>query len=114
MYKRQLYKNEWPEYNKALEGKLIMRTSLSREVFKTDGSKLYVQDLVWEDRTDIADAILNKRAYVYICGEAGGMSQEVEHTLVRLLAEARGGTEDVGRAEVKLLRERNRLHFDVW
>lgn len=109
-----LYKNEWPEYNKALEGKLIMRTSLSREVFKTDGSKLYVQDLVWEDRTDIADAILNKRAYVYICGEAGGMSQEVEHTLVRLLAEARGGTEDVGRAEVKLLRERNRLHFDVW
>ncbi|WFD36446.1 NADPH--hemoprotein reductase [Malassezia cuniculi] len=109
-----LYKDEWPEYAKALEGKLKLRVSLSREVFKADGSKLYVQDLIWEDRTELADAILNKRAYVYICGEAGGMSQDVEHTLVRLLAEARGGSEEVGRAEVKLLRERNRLHLDVW
>ena len=109
-----LYKDEWPKYNEALEGKLKLRLSLSREIFKPDGSKLYVQDLIWEDRTEIADAILNKRAYVYICGEAGGMSQDVEHTLVRILAEARGGSEDAGRAEVKLLRERNRLNLDVW
>ncbi|WFD32062.1 NADPH--hemoprotein reductase [Malassezia sp. CBS 17886] len=109
-----LYEHEWPEYSRELGGKLRVRVALSREVFKPDGSKLYVQDLIWDDRALLAPQILNQRAYIYICGEAKGMSQDVENTLARILADAKGGDEELGRAEVKLLKERNRLMLDVW
>ena len=126
MYKRQhlyygcrrrdedfLYRDEWDEYAKELDNKLKLRLSLSREVFKPDGSKLYVQDLIWEDREYIADAILNKRGYVYICGEGKGMCHDVEHTLARILGEAKGADEEVGRQELKLLHDKNRMILDV-
>ena len=109
-----LYADEWPAYAEELDGHLKMRVSLSREKFKPDGSKLYVQDLIWEDRDDLADKILNKRAYVYICGEARGMSHDVETTLARILGEAKGSDEAFGRAELKQLKERNRFMTDVW
>ena len=109
-----LYRDEWDEYAKELDNKLKLRLSLSREVFKPDGSKLYVQDLIWEDREYIADAILNKRGYVYICGEGKGMCHDVEHTLARILGEAKGADEEVGRQELKLLHDKNRMMLDVW
>ena len=83
-------------------------------MFKPDGSKLYVQDLIWEDREYIADAILNKRGYVYICGEGKSMCHDVEHTLARILGEAKGADEEVGRQELKLLHDKNRMMLDVW
>ena len=109
-----LYSDEWPEYAKELDDKLKLRVSFSREVFKPDGSKLYVQDLIWEDRETLADAILNKRAYVYICGEGKSMCHDVEATLSRILGEAKGGDEELGHAEIKALKDRNRMMLDVW
>lgn len=108
-----LYKNEWPEYSAELAGKLHMEVSLSREKFKPDGSKLYVQDLIWEQREALANAILEKRAYIYICGEAKGMAQEVEKVFQRILIEAKG-SEFAGLKEYKLLKDRSRLLLDVW
>ncbi|OSD07138.1 cytochrome P450 oxidoreductase [Trametes coccinea BRFM310] len=110
-----LYKDEWPEYAKELHGKFTLRTAFSRENFKPDGSKIYVQDLLWEDRETVADAILNGKGYVYICGDARNMSKAVEETLARILGEAKGGSAEVeGAAEVKLLKERSRFLTDVW
>ncbi|KAI9058450.1 hypothetical protein FKP32DRAFT_1597543 [Trametes sanguinea] len=110
-----LYKEEWPEYAKELHGKFTLRTAFSRENFKPDGSKIYVQDLLWEDRETVADAILNGKGYVYICGDARNMSKAVEETLARILGEAKGGSAEVeGAAEVKLLKERSRFLTDVW
>lgn len=110
-----LYKDEWPEYAKELHGKFTLRTALSREVYKPDGSKIYVQDLLWEDRETVADAILNGKGYVYICGDARSMSKAVEETLCKILGEAKGGSAEVeGVAEVKLLKERSRFLTDVW
>ena len=99
-----------------LRGKFMMHCAFSREPpYKPDGSKIYVQDLVWEDREHIADAILNGKGYVYICGDAKSMSRAVEDTLTRILGEAKGGTAEVeGVAEMKLLKERSRLMLDVW
>lgn len=92
-----------------------MRTAFSRETRKPDGSKVYVQDLVWEERAHIADAILNKGGYVYVCGEATRMAKQVEEVLARILGEAKGGCAAVeGVAEVKLLKERSRMMLDVW
>lgn len=103
------------KYTEELGDKFVMHCAFSREVYKPDGTKLYVQDLLWEDREHIADAILNGKGYVYICGDAKNMSRSVEETLARILGEAKGGSADLeGAAEIKLLKERSRLLLDVW
>lgn len=111
-----LYVNEWPQYAQELRGKFTMRCAFSREPpYKPDGGKIYVQDMMWDDRGQIAEAILKGKGYVYICGDAKNMSKAVEETLTRILGEAKGGTADVeGAAEMKLLKERSRLMLDVW
>ncbi len=111
-----LYSDEWEEYGKELYGKFTMRCAFSRQPpYKPDGSKIYVQDLIWEDQEQIADAILNGKGYVYICGDAKSMSKSVEETLCKILGEAKGGSPEVeGAAELKMLKERSRLLLDVW
>src|ERR1700685_747007 len=55
-----LYKEEWPQYLDELKGKFKLHIAFSREPpFKPDGSKIYVQDLLWDDRENVADAIIN-------------------------------------------------------
>ena len=111
-----LYKEEWPEYTKELHGKFVMKTAFSREPpYKPDGGKIYVQDLMWEDRAALSEAILNSKAYVYVCGDGKHMSKSVEDVLMRMLGQARGGSsEKEGAAELKLLKERSRYLTDVW
>ncbi|KAG6854679.1 hypothetical protein C0991_003328 [Blastosporella zonata] len=103
-----LYAEEWPKYAEELKDKFTMHCAFSRENYKPDGSKIYVQDLLWNDREHVADAILQGKGYVYICGEAKNMSKQVEDVLARILGEAKGGSAAVeGVAEVKLLKERD-------
>ncbi|KAJ7857765.1 putative cytochrome P450 oxidoreductase [Mycena leptocephala] len=111
-----LYKEEWPQYTEELKGKFSLHCAFSREPpYKPDGSKIYVQDLLWDDREHVADAIINGKGYIYICGDAKSMSKGVEEVLARILGEAKGGSAEVeGAAEVKLLKERSRLMLDVW
>jgi NADPH-ferrihemoprotein reductase len=111
-----LYKDEWPEYSKDLRGKFILRTAFSRQSpYKADGTKFYVQDRIWEDKDALADAILNHKAYVYVCGDAKSMAKSVEETLAKILGEAKNGTtEKEGVQEVKLLKDRSRYLTDVW
>lgn len=67
-----------------------------------------MQDLIWDNRAALAPLILEKRAYIYICGDAKSMSKAVEDRLIRLLAEAKGGSPEVeGAKELKLLKDRN-------
>lgn len=111
-----LYADEWPQYKEELHGKFVMHNAFSRDgPRKPDGSKIYVQDLLWQDRENVADAIINGKGYVYVCGDAKSMAKAVEETLAKILGEAKGGSQDVeGVAEVKLLKERSRLMLDVW
>lgn len=110
-----MYKDEWSDYEKELKGKFKMHCAFSREKYAPDGGKIYVQSLIWDDRAHIADAILNGKGYVYICGEAKNMSKQVEEVLAKILGEAKGGSAAVeGAAELKLLKERSRLMLDVW
>lgn len=123
-----LYRDEWPMYEKELHGKLLMRVAFSRESTKPDGGewlntgtnivmnrlltptagKVYVQDLIWDERAELAPLILDKRAYIYICGDAKSMAKSVEEKLMRMLGDARGGSAEVeGAKELKLLKDRN-------
>lgn len=111
-----LFRDEWPEYESELGGKFSMYTAISREPpYKPDGSKIYVQDLLWEQRAQISEMILTGKGYIYICGDAKGMSKSVEEVLAKILGEGKGGSAEVeGVAEMKLLKERSRLMLDVW
>ncbi|WRT64992.1 uncharacterized protein IL334_001933 [Kwoniella shivajii] len=110
-----LYKDEWPEYEKELKGVFKMKVAFSREMTKADGGKVYVQDLIHDLRSELAPLIINKRAYIYICGDAKSMSKAVEERLCQMLGEAKGGSAEVeGVKELKMLKERNRLMTDVW
>lgn len=63
---------------------------------------------MWNERDDLAPLILEKRAYVYICGDAKSMAKSVEEKLARMLGAAKGGSAEVeGAKEVKLLKDRN-------
>jgi NADPH-ferrihemoprotein reductase len=89
-----------------------MYTAFSRVQGKP---KVYVQQLISEQRELIKDALVNKKGYAYICGDAKNMAHDVEELLKEILAEAKGGTkEKEGAAEYKLLKDRNRLLLDVW
>ena len=131
-----LYRDEWPEYQKGLGGKLKLEVAVSRsERRKPDGSefptrlvivrdvrssatliplsspttagKVYVQDLLWDARHELVPLILEKRAYIYICGDAKNMAHSVEQKLMAMLGEAKGGSAEVeGAKEFKLLKER--------
>ena len=119
-----LYADEWPQYVEELKGNFNMHVAFSRQDRKPDGGesvynllqankddhlgKVYVQDLLWDNRAALAPLILEKRAYVYICGDAKSMAKAVEDRLVHLLAEAKGGSPEVeGAKELKLLKDRN-------
>ncbi|KAM6489858.1 hypothetical protein JOM56_014670 [Amanita muscaria] len=110
-----LYKDEWPQYEEELQGKFALRCAFSRETFKPDGSKIYVQDLIWEEREQLAEAILNGKGYVYICGEAKNMSKQVEEILAKILGQAKGGSAKVeGAARARLLKERSKKPDALW
>jgi NADPH-ferrihemoprotein reductase len=111
-----LYKDEWPQYAAVLGDKFHMHVAISREgPRKPDGSKIYVQDLLWEDREAVADALVTKKGYIYICGDAKNMSKAVEQVLMRILGESVGGTAAVeGVKELNSLKEKSRYLTDVW
>ena len=110
-----LYSDEWPTYIDQLPHKFTMRTAFSRSgPRKPDGSKIYVQDLLWEDRALIQKMVWEQKGYVYICGDAKAMSKAVEETLAKILAEVKGGDMAAGQAEVRVMKERSRILLDVW
>ena len=104
-----LYRKEWPEYEKKLHGKFIMRSAFSREPpYKPDGGKAYVPDLMWEDKAVLGEAILTGKAYMYVCGDGKSVNKSVKD-VSKFLGEAKGGSaEKEGAGELKLLKERSR------
>ncbi|KAI5479383.1 hypothetical protein MNV49_003717 [Pseudohyphozyma bogoriensis] len=106
-----LYKSEWEEYKNELDGKFRMHVALSREPGQP---KVYVQQLISEQADHIGDALVNKKGYAYICGDAKHMAREVEHQLEEILGKAKNGGQPEGAKELKLLKDRNRLLLDVW
>jgi len=58
-----LYKQEWEEYAKELDGKFKMHVALSRE---ENVPKTYVQQLLKDEGDRIGDALVNKKGYAYI------------------------------------------------
>ena len=85
----------------------LLTTSPGQPVSCASLGKVYVQDLLWDARHKLVPLILEKRAYIYICGDAKSMAHSVEQKLMAMLGEAKGGSAEVeGAKEFKLLKER--------
>ncbi|KAG4427788.1 hypothetical protein IFR05_016728, partial [Cadophora sp. M221] len=108
-----LYKDEWGEYVAELDGKLVVHVAFSREG-KGNGGRRYVQDLLVEEGSVVVDALVRRKGYLYICGDAKHMAREVEAVLESIIGKSMGGGPIEGAKELKVLKERKRVLLDVW
>jgi len=107
-----LYSEEWEAFQKELDGKFQIHTAFSRVQGKP---KVYVQNLISDQRALVKESLVDKKGYAYICGDAKNMAKDVEELLKEILGEAAGGTkEKEGEAAYKQMKDRNRLLLDVW
>ncbi|OTA63635.1 FAD binding domain-containing protein [Hypoxylon sp. EC38] len=104
-----MYESEWEEYKKALGDKFELITAFSREGPK----KVYVQHRL-KERAQEVNELLEKKAYLYVCGDAANMAREVNTVLAQIIAEQRGISESKAEEIVKNMRAANQYQEDVW
>ncbi|OZJ03384.1 hypothetical protein BZG36_04484 [Bifiguratus adelaidae] len=110
-----MYKGEWLEYFGKLneandpQGSRII-TAFSRD---DPSHKVYVQHRLKEQAQEVWE-MLQKGAYVYVCGDAKNMAKDVQNEFINMAKELGGLSEDKATAFVKNLRGRGRYQEDVW
>ncbi len=103
-----LYQLEWQDW---LASGVVTRIDVA---FSRDQpEKIYVQHRLWQRRAEIR-SWLEEGAHLYVCGDEKGMARDVDHTLVRILAEPVKGEEEAGRAKLKELAKAGRYQRDVY
>jgi NADPH-ferrihemoprotein reductase len=104
-----LYDQEWPELFETLGGDSRIITAFSRDT----AQKVYVQHRLIEHGQEMW-GLLEKGAYIYVCGDAKVMARDVNQTFVRFAQEFGGHSEDKAHDYVKNLRNTGRYQEDVW
>jgi NADPH-ferrihemoprotein reductase len=104
-----IYEKEWEQYKDILGDNFELVTAFSRDGPK----KVYVQHRLQERGKEINE-LLEKKAYIYVCGDAANMAREVNSTIGRILAQNRGIPEAKAEEIVKNMRAANQYQEDVW
>ncbi|KAG1066538.1 hypothetical protein G6F42_026643 [Rhizopus arrhizus] len=104
-----LYEEEWPELFETLGESSRIITAFSRET----AQKVYVQHRLMENGPEMWD-LLEKGAYVYVCGDAKVMARDVNQTFVRFAQQFGGLEEEKAQDYIKNLRNTGRYQEDVW
>ncbi|KAG2190023.1 hypothetical protein INT46_002594 [Mucor plumbeus] len=104
-----LYEEEWSDLFETLGESSRIITAFSRET----SQKVYVQHRLMENGSEMWD-LLEKGAYVYVCGDAKVMARDVNQTFVRFAQQFGGLEEDKAHDYVKNLRNTGRYQEDVW
>jgi sulfite reductase alpha subunit-like flavoprotein len=99
-----LYKDEMLAMEK--EHKIELHTAFSRQPLP----KQYVQDRMRGDQLDLADWIVQDKAYIYVCGDGNRMAKDVQQALVDILSEK----VDDPKAYLEKLKEQNHFVMDIW
>jgi NADPH-ferrihemoprotein reductase len=82
--------------------------------FSRDGpNKVYVQHLLKEQAEQV-NALLEQKAYFYVCGDAANMAREVKSLLAKLISEKRGVSEQKAEEIVKQMGVTKQYQEDVW
>lgn len=107
-----IYKESFDEYQEKLgEDKLQIRVAVSGIDGNNSKGKVYVQDLIREDENRIVHELLEDKGYIYVCGDAGGMSKGVKKAVTDVLGQ---GSSKVGDQKVQYLQSMGRYREDVW
>jgi len=75
--------------------------------------KIYVQTRMWEARRELFAWIADGAA-IYVCGDASAMAKDVHATLLRIVADQGGMSEDAAVAYVRGLQQSGRYLRDVY
>ena len=79
-----LYREEWPDYARALGDSFEMNVAFSREGSK----KVYVQDNILSKAKNLNE-LLEAGAFIYVCGDASKMARDVQNAFVQIISEER-------------------------
>jgi sulfite reductase (NADPH) flavoprotein alpha-component len=103
-----LYQLEWQD---ALADKSLTRMDVA---FSRDQpKKVYVQDRLWERRSDII-GWLDNGAFLYVCGDAKSMAKDVRTALVRAYGDVKALAPDAAERAVAELERDKRYMQDVY
>lgn len=103
-----LYQLEWQDWKKS---GLLTRidTAFSRD----QRQKVYVQNRIWEQRKELY-AWIAEGAAIYVCGDANAMARDVNHALIRVIADQAGLDEAAASAKLDAIRRDGRYLRDVY
>lgn len=103
-----LYQLEWQDWKKS---GLLTRidTAFSRD----QREKIYVQHRIWEQRRELF-AWIEEGAAIYVCGDANAMAKDVNHALIRVIADQAGIDEVAAGARLDAIRREGRYLRDVY
>jgi len=104
----EIYKEELEEFVK--EGVL---TELHVAFSRLQPQKVYVQDKIWENRERIW-GLIEKNAYIYVCGDARHMARDVQNVFLRIFREIGGLDEETAQKLMKDIERQRRYQQDVW
>ena len=96
------------EVKQVLGDKFELVTAFSREGSK----KVYVQHRLKERSKEI-NALLDQKAFFYVCGDAANMAREVNATLAQILADERGISKSKAEEIVKQMRASNQYQVCI-
>lgn len=89
-------------------------TSLKVAFSRDQTEKIYVQDLMWNDRAHLGELISKQRASVYVCGDAKKMARDVHRTIIHIIKDYGQCSDEAASAQLKELRKSGRYLEDVW
>lgn len=104
-----LYQDEWPQYSSKLDGNFEMIVALSR----VSDKKCYVQHKLKEYNQQVV-ALLNQGAHIYVCGDAGRMAKDVQHSICEMISQDKGISIDDATEMVKAMKVSGKYQEDVW
>lgn len=100
------FRDEWGKLSES--GSLNLLTAFSRD----QADKVYVQDLLIKNSTQMYEMIVNRQATILIAGSSNRMPQDVLANLEKLLSEHLGVEE--AKEAIKSMELKRRIQLETW
>lgn len=101
------YKKLWDEIKTTIDFKLSLAFS------RDQAEKIYVQDRLWQERFELWKWI-ERKAHIYLCGDASHMAKDVEKTLMQIAHEVGKIPLEEGKAWLRSMLKEGTYHKDVY